>query len=163
MQHRVLAVLVLAQMGTHAGHQLAQAERLGDVVVGAGIEAADGVSLAVNRGQHDDRGRDLGPAHLPAQLAPVAVRQADVQQDDVELPGLGLLQPLGRGRRFGRLELAVQRQLLGQRPAQVVIVVDQQDFLGRGSGHGAPLRCLSCPWGSHNTLEQRETSCFPRP
>ena len=38
----------------------ARSERLGDVVVGARLEALDGVGLAVERGEHDDRD-DVAP------------------------------------------------------------------------------------------------------
>ena len=44
-----------AQHGAHARDQLLDRERLGDVVVGAGIEAAEAVRLLAARGQHDDR------------------------------------------------------------------------------------------------------------
>ena len=84
---RVLAVLVLAQLSADAREQGAEAEGLGDVVVGAGIEAEDGVRLAVGGGQHDDRHRDAAPAHELAELAPVHVGQAEIQQDEVEAAG----------------------------------------------------------------------------
>ena len=44
-----------AQQRAHARHQLAQRERLDEVVVGAGVEAGDAVVDRVARGQHQDR------------------------------------------------------------------------------------------------------------
>ena len=56
----------------HAHHELAHAERLHDVVVGADLEAEDAVVLVAARGEHEDRGVGHGlvgaqaPAHLHA-------------------------------------------------------------------------------------------------
>ena len=47
--------LAAAELGADAAEQLADAERLGDVVVGADLEADDLVDLGVLRGQEDDR------------------------------------------------------------------------------------------------------------
>ena len=47
--------VVRAQHRADARRQLAQAERLGDVVVGAVLETGDPVVFARARGQHDDR------------------------------------------------------------------------------------------------------------
>ena len=60
----------------HARRQLAEAERLGDVVVGAELEAGDPVVLARARGQHDDRhvravgARSQDAAHFERRSAP---------------------------------------------------------------------------------------------
>ncbi len=43
--------------GADAGQQLAEVERLDEVVVGAGVEAADPVGRRVARGEHEERGR----------------------------------------------------------------------------------------------------------
>ncbi len=54
-----------AQHGADAGHELGRRERLGDIVVGAGIEAAHAIALLAARRQHDDRqvgGRRSGGA-----------------------------------------------------------------------------------------------------
>ncbi len=42
--------------------ELGEAERLGHVIVGAGLEAEYGVGLGVERGQHDDRDDVAPPA-----------------------------------------------------------------------------------------------------
>ena len=56
-----------AQHGPHPRHQFARRERLDQIVVGTGIEAADPIGLLAARGQHDDR-QIPGPG-APAQLA----------------------------------------------------------------------------------------------
>jgi hypothetical protein len=42
---------------TPPAHALGQAERLGDIVIGAGFEAQNGVRIGVVAGQHDDEAR----------------------------------------------------------------------------------------------------------
>ena len=71
-----------AQHGPHAGHELAEAEGLGDVVAGAELEAEDDVDLGVPGRDHDDRHR-LEGAHLLADLDAGLVGQHDVEQDEV--------------------------------------------------------------------------------
>ena len=79
------------------GDQLAQPERLDDVVVGAELEPDDAVGLLAAGGHDDDRdARAL--AQLPADVEAVDVRQAQVEQDEVR----------GRGRR-GRLSPVATR------------------------------------------------------
>ena len=54
----------LGAHGLDAGDELTRTERLGDVVVGAGLEASDLVLLLATRSEHDDRDRAgalLGP------------------------------------------------------------------------------------------------------
>ena len=55
------SAVVRRSCDAHAGQQLGEPERLGDVVVGAGVEAADGVHLAVLGGQEHDRHRRAAP------------------------------------------------------------------------------------------------------
>ena len=104
-----------AQLGTDTRQQNAEAERLGDVVVGTGIEAEDRVGLRICTRQHDDRCLVPGPAYQAAGLAPIHVRQADVEQNKIEALRLGQLQRLGRGFCLDSLKLLMQVQLLCQR------------------------------------------------
>ena len=80
-----LARLADGALGVPEGHakpgeQLADAERLGDVVVGAGVERRDLVGLLAARREHDDRHRRPF-AQPPDHLEPVEVGQAEVQDD----------------------------------------------------------------------------------
>ena len=61
------------------GDQLAEAERFGDVVIGAELEAQDPIELLAPRRQHDDRSRRSLP-QLATDVAAVHVGQAEVQQ-----------------------------------------------------------------------------------
>ena len=87
------------QHGLHAADELGDAEGLGDVVVGAGLEADDLVELGVLRREHQHVGvAEL--AHPAADLDAVDVGQPEVEDDQVErvqggranggLPVLGL-------------------------------------------------------------------------
>ena len=128
-----------AQDGPHAGHQLAQAERLGHVVAGAQLEAEHDVDLGVAGGHHDDRHR-LQRAHLLAQLDPRQIGQHHVQQDQVGMD------PVEEPQRLvpvpGALDgeaLAVQTR--GQRLAVRLLVVDhqhQRPVVARGGVRGRP-------------------------
>ena len=64
--------------------QHAQPKRLGHIIVGARIEAEDGVGIAVRPGQHDDRHLHPGAAQQSAQFPPVHVGQPDIEQNGVE-------------------------------------------------------------------------------
>ena len=64
-----------AQPGTDACHQLRRLERLGDVVVGTGFQAAHHVGGVGLGGEHDDRDVVLGADEL-ADLDAVEARAA---------------------------------------------------------------------------------------
>jgi hypothetical protein len=65
--------------------QLRERERLGQVVVGALVEAAHAVGHPIAGGEHDDRDPDPRLAEPAADLEPVHVRQPHVEDDGVEL------------------------------------------------------------------------------
>jgi hypothetical protein len=68
----------------YAGEQLGEPERLGDVVVGARVEADDGVHLVGARGQDQDRhGVALG-AQPAGDLQTVHAGQPQVEDDQVD-------------------------------------------------------------------------------
>jgi hypothetical protein len=68
-----------------AGEQFVDGERLGDVVVGAGVQGVDLVLAAGPTGQHDDRYR--GPAAQAVDdVDAVDVGQPEVEDDEVGLP-----------------------------------------------------------------------------
>ncbi|MNN43786.1 hypothetical protein D3C81_1580410 [compost metagenome] len=123
-----------AQVGADAGQKDGEAEGLGDVVVGPRVETENGVGIRGLGRQHDDRGRDPRLADQAAGLAAVHVGQVDVQQDQVGANLARLPHPVGGGGCLDGTKLLVQGQLLGQRLAQVVVVVDDQDGLGRRHG-----------------------------
>ena len=80
----------------------------------------------IGAGQHDDGRADTGAAQQAADLAPVHVGQADIEQDGVEaLLGADVERRLAAVG-FPAFEIVDQAQLLGQRLAQRLVVVDQQ-------------------------------------
>ncbi len=76
--------LAAAELGAHAADQLADRERLGDVVVGADLEADDLVHLGVLGGQEDDRNRAAG-AHVAADVEAGLAGHHDVEDQEVEV------------------------------------------------------------------------------
>ena len=82
-----------AQHGAHARRQLVGVEGLGDVVVGAQVEALGLVARRALGRQQDDR--DRAPlTQLAHDLDAVEVGHDDVEQDDVRPDFLGLLERL---------------------------------------------------------------------
>ena len=67
----------------HAGGQLAQGERLAQVVIGAELQAEHPVELFVAGGEEHDRHRVRRCAQAPAQLQPVHAGHDDVQDGEV--------------------------------------------------------------------------------
>ena len=129
-EHRVFAGVVLAQLRADARQQHGEAERLRHVIVGAGFQPQDGIGIGVVAGQHDDRRLEAVLAQHAHRFAAVDVRQFDVHDHEVDLAGLGELHALGAGIAGNDLELVMQRQLLDQRLAQFVIVIDNQNCPG---------------------------------
>ena len=66
-----------------AAHQLAQPERLGQVVVRAELQADDLVHLLVARGQEQDGRLGSRAAQAPEHLEAVHARQADVEDHEI--------------------------------------------------------------------------------
>ena len=78
--------LAAAQLGADPAEQLADRERLGDVVVGADLEPDDLVDLGVLGGQQDDRHRAAG-ADVATDVEAAAAGHHDVEDQQV-VPGL---------------------------------------------------------------------------
>jgi hypothetical protein len=75
-----------AQDGLDRRGQLARAERLQHVIIGADLQADDPVDLVGAGGEEDDR--DIGKAAQgPAKFEAITVGQADVQYRQIEAPG----------------------------------------------------------------------------
>ena len=119
--------------------QLAEVERLDEVVVGAGVEAADAVATSVARGEHEDRRPALALAQRAADREAVAARQHHVEDDRVVVPHRA---PAAAGvavdRHVDGVALVAQPAL--QRPDELRVVLDdEQPHLSPG----LPLR--PCP------------------
>jgi hypothetical protein len=129
-----------AQHAAHPGDELAGAERLDDVVVGAQLQADDPVRLVALGGQHDDRGRVLG-ADLAAHLQAIHTRQHQIQDDQVRDVGAEGRQ---RGRAvLGRLDaITLTFQVVLHDLADGRFVIDDQDPF---PGHAPSLPASTLP------------------
>jgi hypothetical protein len=116
--------------GPQPGEQLAHAERLGHVVVGAGVEGRDLVGLGIAHRQHDDR-------HLgPAAQAPRSRRCRRCRA--------------GRGPRSPRRDGA-------RRPGEGLLARGRQVHLVAASGQVGAFRARRI-WGSSSTTSTRVMS-----
>ena len=79
--------------------QLGDAERLGQVVVGAGVERIDLLLLLRARRQHDDR-PPRPAAQAADQLGAVAIGQPEVDEEEVDAAVAGQRLAVARGRRL---------------------------------------------------------------
>src|SRR5262245_12410142 len=87
------------ESGPDAGEELADAEGLAEVVVGAGVESSHLGGLLLARG--DDYQRHAGPRPQPPDdLETVHVRQAEIEDDQIGLTRLGSLKTFLTSRRF---------------------------------------------------------------
>ena len=145
-----------AQHGAGAGDQFLRAERLGDIIVGAGFEAADAVVLLAARGEHDDRQiGGVGPAaQAAADLDPADPFDHPVEDDQV---GLDLV---GQDQRFlavagARHVVAGAVEVEADQVGKRAVVLDQEQSLG---AHRSGLRV-------HGTIGSaprgRSAMCWP--
>jgi hypothetical protein len=122
---RFVAARVPAESGAHACDKLAQPERLRDVVVGAHLEADDGVDLGVARRDHDDRHLRTGP-QLAAHVDARDLGEHHVEQHERRAGGVEALDGLGAvGGQLHVEALALERD--GERVTVGLLVVDDQD------------------------------------
>ena len=119
----------------HARAELADRERLRDVVVGSELQPDHLVELVVTRREHDDRHRAGRPQPL-ADLEAVELRKHDVQHDEVGRRLAEAAQRLLAVRRLHHREpVAFERER--EHLPHGFLVVDEED--GGGVGHvGAP-------------------------
>ena len=140
-------MVAAAQQRLNPHHQLLEIEGLGQVVVGAGVEAAHLVLGAAQGGEHQDRDA-RGPLVAPQPLAEgeaIHLGQHQIQQDQVGAVLKG--QGLALDAVIGAVHLkATMLQVARHQVAHVAVVFDQQDA---GLHGGSPLvacrRCGVCP------------------
>ena len=118
-----------AQLGADAGRELAQRERLRQVVDRAGVEAADAILDLPAGGEHDHRQRRLGVVDQLEHLEAAASRQHHVEHDEVDCVPERLV---GAG---GAVERGVDLEAMRAEPAfQEVddsrLVLDDEDPVG---------------------------------
>jgi hypothetical protein len=119
-----------AAVSTHhradARQQLARVERLGQVIVGADLEADDAVDILALGRQHDDGRKPRLPAQAPRHRQAVLARHHPVQHQEIrQAPGQ---QTIECRRVFGRLDrIALAGQVFGDQLADAGIVVGDVD------------------------------------
>ena len=115
--------LEAAQNGLDAGHQLAGGKGLGDVVVGAQLEAQHAVVFAGARGQKDDGngGKPGVIAQAPANVEAVAAGNHDVEQKQRGRLALGIGNEVGGGVKQARLKARRFKVMLHQ-PGNIGVV-----------------------------------------
>jgi hypothetical protein len=118
-----------------AAAKLGDAEGLGDVVVGAGLQSQHRIGLAVAGGEHDDGHEVATPAQRAAHLEAVWARaERDVEEDHVEAVGAGPID--GRAAvGHGGDPVSIAGEGIGERAAQVGLVVDDQHVEHELSAH----------------------------
>ena len=123
-----------AQQRLDPAHQLAQPERLGQVIVGPELETDDLVHLVVPGGQHEDRHLGAGRPQPAEDLEPVHPGQADVEDDEIRCLVGRDVQPLFAGTGHGHFVAFLLEGVLDP-SRDGVLVFDDQD----GGGHRAML------------------------
>ncbi|MNZ57429.1 hypothetical protein D3C78_754050 [compost metagenome] len=127
LQQAPPAALAAPQHRLDARGQLAEGERLDQIVVGAGLEALQAVVELVAGGEHDHRNVAARfVAQAPAEAVAVQAWQHHVEHQQVVVPGGGQVQA---GQAVLRTVDAVtlERQVVGQIGQDVAIVFDQQN------------------------------------
>jgi len=120
----------------HPRQQLAHAERLAHVIVGAGVERGHLVGFLSSRREHED-GHLRPLAQPPDHLEPIHVGQAQIQDDQVRLTRLGGLQALLRGDRLDEA-ITVTPERGPEKASNLRLVLDEDDdrSLGRPRAGG---------------------------
>jgi len=108
--------------------QAPEAEGLDDVIVDAGIETEDLIGIGAVRGEHKYGLLEAVLAQMLAQFPAIHVGQSDIQHDQVRQLILDQLNPLCGVLRCGNPKYTTHRQLLLERLATFVIVVDDEKF-----------------------------------
>ena len=135
-----------AQHGANARQHFLGRERLGDVVVGASVQAGDAVGLVAARGQHQDRhalgARVLAPFLGQRQAA--FARQHPVEQDHIGQHGVEFALCRFAVHRPGGLE-AVVPQVDRDQFGNGCLVLDDEHS-GQGSHRATDSRSSIVPW-----------------
>ena len=118
------------QHGAHPRKKLAGAEGLGEVVVGAQLEAEDAVDLLALGGKHDDRNHRLG-ADFPREGEPVLAGQAHVEEHQVDAAGSERFAHVAAVRRRDHLELVPDEIVADHLPGGGVVVDGEDPLLHR--------------------------------
>ena len=130
---RVLAGVSAAQHRADARQQLARAEGLGEVVIGAELESHHPVGFLAHAGEDDHRDLRLG-AQLAQQLHAVLAAQTQIEQHQVDHVAAEDLHEFGTAGAAGDTERVLPEVLLDQL-AHRRVVIDHQHVAGGQGAH----------------------------
>src|SRR5438034_7616697 len=123
-----------AQRDTDSRQQLADTERLGEIVVGACIQRLDLLLLIAPRRQDDDRSR-VPFAQAQHDIDPIGIRQPQVEDEQIGFSRCCLYESVGAALRLENSE-RLRRKPRAQKTPDLRIVFDNDDRR-RGPVHGA--------------------------
>src|SRR6202790_3160321 len=119
----------MAQRDLHPGAELTGSERLGDVVVGAGLQSRDLVRLVTARRQHDDR-HPRPAAYAGDHLGAVAIGQSQIDDQQIGFVRARFRQSAFRALGFDDAEV-LQLEQRAQHATQLRLVLDHQHRTAR--------------------------------
>jgi hypothetical protein len=126
-----------AEKRADASHEFAHAEWLGDVVVGADIEAGDAIAFAAECGEHDDGDGGVA-AEETANLHAIDAGEHDIKDDEVRVLLAGKLE--GVVTAGGRKDaVAFTPEVVCEGEQECFFVFDDEDAGGWCCGHGCHL------------------------
>jgi hypothetical protein len=129
-----------AEEGADPRDELTRAERFRDVVVGPEVQTLDALVLETTRRQENDW-RVGVLADSPTDLESAGPGEHDVEDQEVESPIPGELEPAGAGRRH-RSPVSIVAQVERHEIGGLSVILDDEDLrgLGRGSVHAHESR-----------------------
>jgi hypothetical protein len=101
----------------NACRQLSKRKRLGEIIIGTQLEAADAVVEPVARGEHENRRGDPTISRQPAEIEPAAARKHEIENDDIvraEEQALATLLEVARAHAFHPLLAEPPNQNTGE-------------------------------------------------
>ncbi len=129
------------------GDELAGRERLGQVIVGTELEADDPIGLLVARRQDQDCHAPAA-AKLLADVEPVEIRQAEIEDDDLRVVPLDRAESAFTGLLADDLEAGAFEIGLDE-PADRIVVLDDDRQAAQGLN---ALIASAVPWSSCTTI-----------
>src|SRR5437763_4809952 len=121
-----------------AGDDLGEGERLRDVVVAAGVEARETVGERVTGGEEQHRRLDAACPERLAEVAPVRVWEADVDDEQVRWVRADAREQLGPGRDRSRREPLLGQTALQHAAELRIVLGDQHAWLRHSPRSIAP-------------------------
>jgi len=135
-----------AEVGADAGDEFADAEGLGDVVIGAEVEAGDAVVFGVEAGEDED-GEGGGFAELTEDVEAVDVGEDDVEEEEGgRWVGLGEGEGFGAGGGFGDAPAGALQGEPDEAAESGIIVGDEDGVGGDGWSRSIRLRRWWVGW-----------------